>query len=203
MRDVEEQPPQAVRTGNGDFLHRLDGESDGEGGDGEGGGVGGVTNRFQADPGEDRDIDDDVDTDEPPGWNIPVRPPPPGAWVVAREKEEGQSGLAGAAGDTYLIKKLCQEVRGLNRVYLVLLEKGVVNRDEVEGDGRPTAGADDEEDGLSVDDLNDERYRPIDTSEQNFSLSALVKDVHRLKMLREVLVKKGIVSQKELEKAKG
>ena len=107
----------------------------------------------------------------------------------------------------------------MNRLYLVLLEKGVVTREEVEGGAPPGAApkapkpaskkkpkaaeGDDEEDDdvVSIDDYDEERYRPILTSEKDFSLSTLVKDVHRLKCLREVLVKKGVVSEKELEKA--
>ena len=88
------------------------------GGEGGGGSPGGATNVFEAEPDEDRDIDDEGD---PPGWDIPVKPPPPGAWVVARQKEEGEAGLAGMAGDTYLLKKMSQEVKRLNRMYLVLI----------------------------------------------------------------------------------
>ena len=173
----------------------------------------GVTNVFQAEPGEDRDLDDDVDAEEPPGWNLPVRPPPPGAWIVKKQKEEGEAGLAGSAGDTYLLKKLSQEVRRLNRVYLVLLEKKIVTREEVEGPGTgapvrvdtPPAeeqDGDGDDDAVSIDDYDEERYRPIITSENDFSLSNLVKDVHRLNCLRDVLLKKGVVTEKELKKAK-
>ena len=54
---------------------------------------------------------------------------------------------------------------------------------------------------VTVDDLDDERYRPILTNDKNFSLSSLVQDVHRLKCLRDVLLKKGVISAKELKKA--
>jgi hypothetical protein len=179
---------------------------------GEGGGAGGATNHFAAEPEEDRDIDDNPDQ-EPEGWNLPERKPPPGAWVVERQKEEGEAGMAGMAGDTYLLKKLSQEVRRLNRLYLVLLEKKVVTRDEVEGPGAdgkilvdkgaaPRASSDHDDDCASVDDYEEDRYRPILTNEKEFSLSTLVKDVHRLKTLRTVLVKKGVVSEKELSKVK-
>ncbi len=167
----------------------------------------GVTNVFAAEVEEDRDLDDDVDPAEPPGWNIPSRPPPPGAWVVERQKEEGEAGLSGMAGDTYLLRKLSQEVRRLNRVYRALLAKGVVTREEVEGSGRGPApkrggeGEPDDDDAMSVDDYDEDRYRPILTSEDDFSLSGLVQDVHRLKQLRDVLVKKGVVSEKDLKKA--
>lgn len=167
-----------------------------------GGSPAGVTNVFESEPGEDRDIDDGIEDAAPAGWDLPVRPPPPGAWVVAKQKEEGEAGLAGSAGDTYLIKKLCQEVRGLNRLYLVLIEKKVVSREEVEGpiavrDRDP--GAEDDDD-FSVEDYSEDRYRPILIDEKDFSLSSLVADVHRLKALRETLVKKGIVSKKDLER---
>jgi hypothetical protein len=185
----------------------------------------GEKNAFQAEPGEDGDIDDDVDMDQPVGWDIPSRPPPPGAWVVEKQKEEGASGLAGMPGDTYLMKKMSEEVRQMNLLYLVLLEKGVVTRDEVEGSGAPSGDEekgkgpekrkpapkrpkpskaseeDDEDDIVTVDDYDESQFRPIITSEKDFSLSGLVKDIHRLKCLREVLLKKGVVSQKELKKA--
>ena len=53
-----------------------------------------------------------------------------------------------------------------------------------------------------MDDYDEERYRPILTNENEFSLSTLVKDVHRLKTLQTVLAKKGIVSEKEMAKVK-
>ncbi|MHC4470974.1 MAG: hypothetical protein ACYTDY_08615 [Planctomycetota bacterium] len=168
----------------------------------------GVRNVFEAEPGEDRDIDDDVDTDSPPGWDIPTRPPPPGAWVVEKQKEEGGAALAGMAGDTYLMRKMNQEVRLLNKLYLLLLKKGVVTREEVEGSGAaPSEKAkkppvqDDDDDEFSVDDVDDDRFRPILTDDKDFSLSGLVQDIHRLKCLRDVLLKKGVVSEKELKKA--
>jgi hypothetical protein len=174
--------------------------------------AGGATNVFAAEPGEDRDIDDEPEG-EPEGWNIPVRKPPPGAWVVAKQKEEGEAGMAGMAGDTYLLKKLSQEVRRLNRVYLVLLEKGIVTREEVEGPGAdgkipvdsgaaPKARDASDDEDVSVEDYEEDRYRPILTNEKDFSLSTLVKDVHRLKTLQTVLQKKGIVSEKEMAKVK-
>ena len=173
------------------------------------------TNIFPAEPHEDRDIDDDLDVEGPNGWNLPVRPPPPGAWVVERQKEGGEAALAGMAGDTYLLKKLSQEVRQLNKVYLALLKRGVVTREEVEGAGRPGTGRktaarrppppaaaeeEDDDEVVSVDDFDDDRYRPILVSDDGFSLSGLVQDVHRLKCLRDVLVRKGVVSEKELKK---
>ncbi|MEN8151505.1 MAG: hypothetical protein ABFS86_16940 [Planctomycetota bacterium] len=201
-------PPSAAPAPTTDPL------ADPFGGGAEGGGMA-STNAFTAEPHEDRDIDDPVPGEEPEGWDLPERKPPPGAWVVAKQKEEGEAGMAGMAGDTYLLKKLSQEVRRLNRVYLVLLEKAVVTRAEVEGPGAdgskitvdsgsaPKSDADDDEDdAVGVDDYDEERYRPILTNENDFSLSTLVKDVHRLKTLRTVLLKKGVVSEKEMAKAK-
>jgi hypothetical protein len=159
------------------------------------------TNVFEAEPGEDDDLDEGKSGGDP-GWDLPPRPTPPGAWVVAKQKEQGDAGLTGAAGDTYLIKKLCQEVRQLNRLYQVLLDKNVVTREEVEGPGAAGRDGGDEgdDDEVGVDDYNDTSYRPIITTETDFSLSGLVKDMHRLKVLKEVLVKKGVVSAKELDK---
>jgi len=186
---------------------------------GGGGDAGGMasTNAFEADPEEDRDIDDPLPGEVPEGWDLPDHKPPPGAWVVAKQKEEGEAGMAGMAGDTYLLKKLSQEVRRLNRVYLVLLEKKVVTREEVEGPGangsaiavdsgsapKADSADDDDDDVVGVDDYDEERYRPILTNENDFSLSTLVKDVHRLKTLKTVHLKKGVVSEKEMAKVKG